>query len=112
MMLFKNILNKIKKIYHLKILKRKYYRLGACAKCGACCRNIYVWHKSSVIKSKEEFEQIKNSDSYSFYHHIKPIDVDDFGLIFKCEKYSCLYSTRAINVLYRCSNRFIRKRKI
>lgn len=87
MMLFKNILNKIKKIYHLKILKRKYYRLGACAKCGACCRNIYVWHKSSVIKSKEEFEQIKNSDSYSFYHHIKPIDVDDFGLIFKCEKY-------------------------
>ena len=83
----KKILEGLKKQYYLKILKRKYYRLGKCDKCGCCCENIYVWHKSSVIKTQEEFEEIKKVDSYSFYQHIKVVGKDDFGLIFECEKF-------------------------
>jgi len=82
-----NCLKYIKKFFYLKILKRKYYRLGKCAKCGCCCENIYVWHRSAIINSKEQFEKIKKEDSYSFYHHIKIIGSDDFGLIFECEKF-------------------------
>lgn len=81
------LFEKIKKLYHLKILKRRYYRFGTCAQCGACCRNIYVRHNNSVIKTKEEFEKIKKNDNYSFYQHIEVIGSDDFGLIFACQKY-------------------------
>lgn len=87
-MILKNkIFEKIKKYYHLKVLKRKYYRLGKCAKCGCCCENIYVRHKGKVIQTQEEFEQIKKTDNYSFYKHITPINKDDFGLIFSCDKF-------------------------
>ena len=78
---------KIKKFFYLKILKRRYYKLGKCNMCGACCTNIYVRHKQQVIKTKEEFEEIKNNESYSFYHHIDIIGSDDFGLIFRCKKF-------------------------
>lgn len=87
-MILKNkIFEKIKKYYHLKVLKRKYYRLGKCVKCGCCCENIYVRHKGKVIQTQEEFEQIKKTDNYSFYKHITPINKDDFGLIFSCDKF-------------------------
>ena len=76
-----------KKLICKYILRKKYYRYGNCAKCGACCRNIYVRHKNSVIKSEEEFEAIKSSCNYSFYKHIKIIGKDEFGLIFCCLKY-------------------------
>ena len=87
MILLKKIFNKLKKLYYLKILKRKYYRIGKCAKCGACCENIYVRHNGKVIKTKEEFHKIKKTDSYSFYHHISIIGCDDFGLIFECNRF-------------------------
>ena len=55
--------------------------------CGACCRNIYVRHDENVIKTEEEFKKIQDTETYSFYQHIKVIDKDDFGLIFECEKF-------------------------
>ncbi len=87
MTLIKKIFNKIKKFYHLKILKKRYYRFGECKKCGCCCENIYIRHEGKVIKSEEEFENIKKKDSYSFYRHIKVISKDDFGLVFSCNKF-------------------------
>ena len=35
----------------------------------------------------QEFEEIKKTDSYSFYQHITPINQDDFGLIFECDRF-------------------------
>lgn len=87
MTLKNKLFEKLKKFYHLKILKRHYYRLGKCRRCGCCCENIYVRHKNKIIKTKEEFEQIKKNDSYSFYQHISVIDKDDFGLIFECDRF-------------------------
>lgn len=84
---FKNIFKILKKYYHLKILKRRYYRFGSCSRCGACCENIYVRHNNKIIENEDEFEYIKKNDSYSFYQHIKVIGKDDFGLIFACEKF-------------------------
>ncbi len=81
------LLAKIKKFYHLKILRKKYYRKGQCNRCGCCCENIYVRHNSKVISSTEEFEKIKNEDSYSFYQHISVVGKDDFGLLFSCDKF-------------------------
>ena len=47
------------------------------------------------IETKEEFEEIKQNDSYSFYQHISIVSQDDFGLIFdrhtlhrKCRHFS------------------------
>ena len=81
------LFNQIKKFFHLHILKRKYYKKGSCLRCGACCRNIYVRHNQNIIKTKEEFQNIKQNDSYSFYQHIEIVGQDDFGLIFSCRKY-------------------------
>lgn len=81
------LIEKIKKLYYLKILKRKYYRKGKCLRCGACCRNIYVRHEKDVIKTQEEFETIKKNSDYKFYHQIEVIGQDDFGLIFECTKF-------------------------
>lgn len=75
---------KIKKFFFLNILKRRYYRFGSCAKCGKCCEKIYVRHKNKVISTLDEFEEIKNNDTYSFYKHISVVDKDDFGLVFSC----------------------------
>ena len=86
-LLYKNVFNKIKKFYHLKILKKRYYRLGSCNCCGACCENIYVRHNGSVIKTEEEFYKIKKEDNYPFYQFIKVIKKDDFGLVFECTKF-------------------------
>ena len=87
MILLKKTIEKIKKFYYLKILKKRYYRFGKCAKCGACCENIYVRHNGKIIKTQEKFENIKKTDSYSFYHHISIISKDEFGLIFECNKF-------------------------
>ena len=87
MILHRKIFEKIRKFYHLKILKRKYYRNGKCTMCGCCCENIYVRHNGKVILDENEFREIQKSDSYSFYHHITIIGKDDFGLIFSCDKF-------------------------
>ena len=86
-MILNSFFKKIKKFYHLKILKRKYYRIGKCAQCGCCCENIYVRHNGQVIKTKEEFLNIQKTDNYSFYKHINIINQDDFGLVFACNKF-------------------------
>ena len=86
-LLLKKIFKTIKKYYYLKILRKKYYRLGECAKCGRCCENIYVRHSGKVILTQEEFEEIKKTDNYSFYQHISVVGKDDFGLIFACDKF-------------------------
>lgn len=87
MISYRNLIEKLKKFYHLKILKKRYYRSGKCVCCGACCENIYVRHNSKIIQTLDEFENIKKSDDYSFYQHITVIDKDEFGLVFACEKF-------------------------
>ena len=87
MISLKKIFEKIKKFYHLKILKKRYYRFGSCSQCGCCCENIYVRHNGKVILNEEEFENIKITDNYCFYKHITIIGKDDFGLIFSCNKF-------------------------
>ena len=86
-MILHKIFEKIKKYYHLKVLKKRYYRLGSCAQCGCCCENIYVRHHGTVIQNEEEFKEIQKTDNYSFYKHISIIGKDDFGLIFSCDKF-------------------------
>ena len=86
-MILRKFIDFIKKQYYMKILKRRYFRHGFCRMCGECCRNIYVRHGKNIIKNQEQFEQIKKSEDYIFYHHIKVIGSDDFGLIFECEKF-------------------------
>lgn len=86
-MILHNFFNFLKKQFHTKILKRKYYRFGTCNKCGSCCQNIYVRHKDNIIKTEEEFQKIQDNETYPFYQHIKVIGKDDFGLIFECEKF-------------------------
>ncbi len=81
------LIEKIKKFLYLKIFKKKYYKKGSCARCGACCENIYIRHKGGVIKSEAEFDNIKKEDSYSFYKHITIIGKDKFGLVFACNKF-------------------------
>ncbi|MBQ8635137.1 YkgJ family cysteine cluster protein [bacterium] len=88
MISLKKIFENLKKFYHLKILKRRYYRLGKCAMCGCCCENIYVRHNGKVILTQEEFKEIQKNDNYSFYKHITIIGQDDFGLIFSCDKFN------------------------
>ena len=75
----------LKKFFYQKILNRKYYREGKCNRCGGCCKDIYIRHKNSVIKSEEEFNEIKNS--CSFYKHITITGKDDFGLTFTCNNF-------------------------
>lgn len=87
MTFYQNLTEKLRKFYHLQILKRRYYRFGKCVCCGACCENIYVRHNSKIIQTIDEFENIKKTDNYSFYQHIKVIDKDELGLIFACEKF-------------------------
>lgn len=87
MISLKKIKEKLKRFYHLKILKKRYYRLGECAQCGCCCENIYVRHHGKVIQNEIEFEEIKKIDNYSFYKHISIIKKDDFGLVFSCDKF-------------------------
>lgn len=79
-----NILSKARKFFLTKILKKKYYREGACKGCGRCCENIYVNHgKKGFIKSVEEFNRLKFF--HSFYRGLELIGEDDFGLLFKCK---------------------------
>ena len=86
-MILRKLFEYLKKQYHLKILKRRYFRHGSCKMCGECCRNIYVRHGKDIIKTVEQFEEIKKNDDYVFYKHIKVIGSDEFGLIFECEKF-------------------------
>lgn len=75
------MLKKIKKLFYLYILRRKYYRTGSCNACGRCCQKIYVQHKN-VIKTEEEFKKLQRL--HPFYTYLKIIDKDETGLVFEC----------------------------
>lgn len=75
--------NKLKKFFYTKILKKKYYRVGACKGCGLCCKKIYVKHQKGIIQDEAEFERLKYQ--HRFYTYLKIIDKDDTGLVFECQ---------------------------
>ena len=75
------MLEKIKKFYLTKILKRKYKRIGSCNGCGRCCRQIYVKHAKGVIQEEKEFENLKHQ--HRFYTYLKVTGKDEIGLIFE-----------------------------
>lgn len=79
------IIGFIKKLVHKYILRRKYYRIGQCNRCGMCCQRIYVRHKKSVVKTDEEFKKLKRL--HPFYTYLEVIDKDDLGLVFKCNNF-------------------------
>ena len=72
---------KLKKLFYLHILRKKYYRVGACKACGRCCQKIYVKHKK-VIQTKEEFGRLQKLQT--FYTYLKIVDKDETGLVFEC----------------------------
>ena len=75
----------IKKFIFKYIFRKKYFRYGACNRCGDCCSKIYVNHKHGVIKDEKEFSKLKNL--HPFYNFLEIIDKDSNGLVFKCNKY-------------------------
>lgn len=79
----KQLKQRIKKFFHLKILKRKYYRVGKCLECGRCCKNIYVKHGKSFIKDEKVFNRLK--PLHTFYFDLEIIGKDDMGLVFACK---------------------------
>ena len=89
--LLKKIADKIEKVYHSfnkffasKILGKKYIRVGKCKSCGRCCQEIYVRHSSTIIKDKEQFEQLK--PQHFFYSYLKIVGETETGLVFECTK--------------------------
>ncbi len=80
---FKKIKSEIKKFFYTNILKRKYYRVGSCAKCGKCCKNIYVKHGSSFISDPKLFNRLK--PLHPFYFDLEIIGKDSTGLLFACK---------------------------
>lgn len=76
------MLERIKKFFYLKILRKKYYRTGSCKGCGRCCRQIYVKHANGVIKDEADFERLRGL--HRFYKYLKVTGKDEIGLIFEC----------------------------
>ncbi len=74
---------KLKKFVYLYILKRKYYRVGSCAKCGRCCKNIYVKHGKNFISDPDLFNRLK--PLHPFYFDLEIIGKDEVGLLFACK---------------------------
>ncbi len=83
MKLHHKLFEKIKRFYHLKILKRKYYRSGKCNCCGRCCEKIYVKHGKNIIKDEDLFYKLQKM--HHFYNDLEVIGKDDTGLVFKCK---------------------------
>ena len=73
--------SKLRKLFYLYILRRKYYRTGSCNACGRCCKKIYVKHKN-VIQTEEEFKRLQLL--HPFYTYLKIVDKDETGLVFEC----------------------------
>lgn len=75
----------LKKFFYKYVLRRKYYRFGACKRCGACCSKIYVKHAKGIIKDEETFGKLKKL--HPFYASLEVVDKDEQGLVFKCNKF-------------------------
>lgn len=80
-----DILNEIKRFFHSKILRRKYFRSGSCAQCGRCCVKIHIRHGKDIVKKAEDFEKLK--DEHLFYKNLAIMGEDEAGLIFECTKF-------------------------
>lgn len=78
-----NFKENVKKFFYLKILGRKYYRTGECARCGRCCKNIYVKHGKKFIDDENLFNRLK--PLHSFYFDLEVVGKDEVGLLFKCK---------------------------
>ena len=79
-----SLYEKLKKLFLLKILRRKYMRVGKCKGCGRCCREIYVKHAGGVIKEEAEYERLKKI--HPFYSYLKIREKTEDGLVFECTK--------------------------
>jgi len=82
-LIFKKLKDNIKKFFYLKILKRRYYRQGACNHCGRCCKNIYVKHGKNFISDEKLFNRLK--PLHPFYFDLEVIGKDATGLLFACK---------------------------
>ncbi len=78
-----DIKSSIKKFVFLKILRRKYYRVGECNCCGRCCKNIYVKHGKGFISDEKLFNRLK--PLHPFYFDLEIIGKDETGLLFACK---------------------------
>jgi len=76
------MLEKIRKFFLSKILRKKYYRAGKCNACGKCCNKIYVKHYRHVVQDEKEFKKLQYL--HRFYTYLKVVDKDDIGLVFEC----------------------------
>ena len=78
------MIDKLRKFFYTKILRRKYYRSGQCNRCGSCCEKIYVKHgRGGVLKDEKLFERLKLL--HNFYDDLECIGSDELGLIFSCK---------------------------
>lgn len=75
---------KLKKLFLLKILRRKYRRVGKCNGCGRCCQEIFVKHAGGIVKDEKEYERLKKM--HPFYSYLKIKYKDEDGLVFECKK--------------------------
>lgn len=67
-----------------KLFSSKFILKGKCKKCGKCCRNIVFYIEDKPIKTKEQFEKLKEwKKSYKNFY-ISGID-DDEALLFTCK---------------------------
>lgn len=80
----KKIYDNLKKLFLLKILRRKYQRIGKCKGCGRCCREIFVKHGGGVIKDEKEYNRLVKL--HPFYSYLKIRYKDEDGLVFECSK--------------------------
>ena len=76
------MLIKLKNLFLKHILRKKYYRVGACNGCGACCTHIYVKHQKGVVKTEDEFNKLRLL--HPFYTYLEIIGEDETGLFFEC----------------------------
>ena len=72
----------LKKFVYTKILRKHYYRTGACKCCGECCQHIYVKHGKHVVKDEKQFKKLQLL--HRFYTYLEVIGKDETGLIFSC----------------------------
>lgn len=82
--MMKRVFKKVKKLFLLHIMRRKYTRKGQCKGCGRCCQEIYVKHAKGVIKDEAEYKKLRKL--HPFYTYLKVVDKTEDGLVFACTK--------------------------
>ncbi len=76
-------MNRLKKFFLTKVMRKLYQRTGQCNRCGQCCRQIYVKHYKHVVSDEKELERLRFM--HRFYGYLKLVGKDEIGLIFECE---------------------------